>query len=58
MLARKKLTSFELALVYAAAKKNQILDLFHRGRGSLPVGSKQEPVSTSIAKHSSSRNSK
>lgn len=58
MLARKKLTSFELALVYAAAKKNQILDLFHRGRGSLPVGSKQEPASTSTAKHSSSRNSK
>lgn len=58
MLARKKWTSFELALVYAAAKKNQILDLFHRGRGSLPVSSKQESASTSAAKHSSSRNSK
>lgn len=58
ILARKKWTSPELALVYAATKKNQILDLFHRGRGSLPAGSKQESASTSTAKHSSSRNSK
>ncbi len=58
ILARKKWASFELALVYAAAKKNQILDLFHRGRGSLPAGGKQEPTSISAAKHNSSRNSK
>lgn len=40
IFARKKWTRLELALIYAAAKKNQILDLFHRGRGSLSIGEK------------------
>ena len=35
MCARKKWTILELTLVYAATIKNQILDLFHQGRGSL-----------------------
>lgn len=40
IFARKKWTRLELALINAAAKKNQILDLFHRGRGSLSIGDK------------------
>lgn len=40
IFARKKWTRLELAFIYAAAKKNQILDLFHRGRGSLSIGDK------------------
>lgn len=39
-IRQKKWTRLELALIYAAAKKNQILDLFHRGRGSLSIGDK------------------
>lgn len=35
MCARKKWMILELTLVYAATIKNQILDLFHQGRGSL-----------------------